>query len=65
MACHFAAGPAQPRYVSHAAFAPLPQLVVGCSQPAALLNASSYFSSGDFVAWPSQRLFVEPRAVGQ
>ena len=46
--CHFAAGPAQLLYVSHSALAPAPYIAGCVAQPGALLNAASYFSSGDF-----------------
>src|SRR5512143_2082053 len=54
-ACHFAAGPAQVLYASHLALAPVPYISGCVSQPGALLNAASYFSSGDFTDGPCQR----------
>src|SRR4051812_33409726 len=64
-ACHFAAGPAQLLYVSHFAFEPAPYIGGCVAQPAALLNAASYFSSGDLTVGPCQRALCEPSEVGQ
>jgi hypothetical protein len=47
-------------------FEPGPQISLGCvAQPCALLNAASYFSSGDFTLAPIQRWLCEPSLDGQ
>src|SRR6185295_13244067 len=58
--CHLAAGPAQVKYWSHFDFAVAPHITSGCvAQPGALLNAASYFSSGDLTDAPIQRTLVD------